>query len=100
MLLVYSYSVYLNLKYKPFKNKSVMFLTMVNELGYLSLIFMFLLINFIVKDLTERSRHKYLGYPLICLTLTIVSLNLGIGIYESYNWLKELCQKKKNRETQ
>ena len=95
MLMLYIFTFWLSFKYKPFESKSVMFLTFVNELGYILIIIMFMVVKGCSAGMKESDRYKMLGYPLIFLTSLVVVLNLAVGMYDTYKAIREAISKKK-----
>jgi hypothetical protein len=95
MILFYSGTFFVAAKYKPFEKKSVQFLTLVNEGGYILVLMLYVTIHLLGDNIEPKDKHQMFGYPLIGLTIALLLTNIGVGLYESYCEIKEFCSKDK-----
>jgi hypothetical protein len=96
LLLMFSFTFYLAVKYRPFENKTMNFLTIVNEGSYILILIFYLGLYFFKEDsMTPKFRYVYFGYSLCLLVAVTILINIGVCIIEIVKGIKSACSKKK-----
>lgn len=96
-ILLFSSSLYISLKYKPFENKFMNFLTVVNEMSYILVLCFFLVLNLINKSLSPRDRYYKFGYPMILLVAITMLINMVVCLVQAISGFIDLMKECKNK---
>jgi hypothetical protein len=98
MLIGFTYTLYLVLKYKPFNSKALTILTITNEGGYVLTLLVYLAIHLVGDKFTEKKKYFFFGYPLIFLTSLVLVTNLVIGMIETFWVVRNYIRSRKEKK--
>ena len=94
-MILYISSLTVSLKFKPFENKFMNFLTITNELAYITVLTFFLVLAVMGDSLTAKQRYDRFGYPMMGLVAITMAINMIVCIIQVICVLKESLSKKK-----
>lgn len=77
-------------KYRPFENKLMTFLTLVNEVCYIVLLMFFLGLVLGKESIDEETKYYKIGYPMIIFMALTILINLVVCLIETFLAIKEL----------
>lgn len=77
-------------KFKPFSNKLMTFLTLVNELSYIVLLTFFLGLDIGGKSIDEETKYYKIGYPMIIFMALTILINIVVCLIETFLAIREL----------
>ena len=93
---MFGYTFFLTFKYRPFENKLMNFLTIVNEASYIIILFLYLGLYAVPSSsMTPKSKYVYFGWTLCLLVAVTILINIGVCVMEMVKAAKGMCKKKK-----
>ena len=95
---IFSASIFLLIKYKPYISKTFYLTIVVNEIVYLFVLLFYLIFLIFRNNMDFESRRKYVGYTLIFVVALAILFNIGVALFETIQAVRRYCKKKQEEK--